>query len=329
MIEWLHPEYLWALMGLLPAGVGIDYVLRKRRQWLAREWPGDAYADDRMYQYRLIGLWTLCGWAAIIVALAGPRSGKTAMEKEVEERQLVFLLDISRSMLADDLSPNRITLAQRIAEEVSQRVPQDRLGLIAFAGEPYMILPLTRDQSSFSTFVRNTDPSSATVQGTELAPALNLARRSIGDLDPTSVQCIILSDGENHESEAIEIAESMAESGIRIHTVGMGTRQGAKIPLRGRNGLRYLTDLEGQAVISRLQSDVLRSLAAAGNGRYISYESLYPTADRLAQELLSAEGKVQRTMQYSSYNYHYIYGAAFALCALLFSIWILWDYRYV
>jgi Ca-activated chloride channel family protein len=151
----------------------------------------------------------------------------------------------------------------------------------------------------------------------------------MGELDPASVQCIIISDGENHESEAINIAERMADEGIRIHTVGMGTSQGAKIPLRGRRGLRYLSDSEGQPVISRLQSDMLQSLASAGNGQYIPYESLYPTADRLAKELKSTTGKAQRVMQYSSYNYHYIYGAGFALCALMFSIWILWDYRYV
>jgi Ca-activated chloride channel family protein len=329
MIEWMHPEYLWALIALLPIGLGVDYILRKKSRWLADQWPGDAFIADRLFRYRLLALWTLCGWAALLVAMAGPRSGRTAMEKEVEERQLIFLLDISRSMLADDINPDRITIAQRIAEEVSQRVPKDRVGLIAFAGEPYMILPLTRDHNSFSTFIRNTDPSSANIQGTEIAPALNLARRSMGDLDPSSVQCIILSDGENHESEAMEVAETMASKGVRIHTVGMGTLQGAKIPLPGRNGIRYLTDSKGQAVISQLQPDMLQSLAETGKGEYIPYEALYPTADRLSKEILSAEGKAQRLMQFSSYDYHYKYAAIFGLIALMVTLWILWDYRYV
>lgn len=329
MIEWLHPEYLWSLILLVPIGFGLDFILRRRHRWLSQDWPGDSYVDQRLRRYRLLGLWTLCGWAAILVALAGPRSGEQAIEKEVEERQLLFLLDISKSMLADDISPNRITIAQRIAEEVSARVAQDRLGLIAFAGEPYMILPLTRDRKSFATFVRNTDPGSATLQGTEIAPALLLAQRSIGDLDPASVHCIIISDGENHESDAVDIAQTMAQSGIHIHTVGMGTPQGARIPLQDRNGVRVVTDRDGQPVVSQLQPDFLQSLARAGGGQYFPYESLYSTADQLSAEISSTEGKARRLMQFSSYSYHYTYAAVFALFALIATLWILWDYRYV
>lgn len=329
MIEWLHPEYLWSLILLIPIGFGLDFILRRRHRWLSQDWPGDSYVDKRLRRYRLLGLWTLCGWAAIVVALAGPRSGEQAIEKEVDERQLLFLLDISKSMLADDISPNRITIAQRIAEEVSARVAQDRIGLIAFAGEPYMILPLTRDRKSFATFVRNTDPGSATLQGTEIAPALMLAQRSIGDLDPASVHCIILSDGENHEPDAVDIAQTMAQSGIHIHTVGMGTPQGARIPLQDRNGVRYVTDRDGQPVVSQLQPDFLQSLARAGGGQYFPYESLYSTADQLSAEISSTEGKARRLMQFSSYSYHYTYAAVFALFALIATSWILWDYRYV
>lgn len=329
MIEWLHPEYLWSLILLVPIGFGLDFILRRRYRWLSQDWPGDSYVDKRLRRYRLLGLWTLCGWAAIVVALAGPRSGEQAIEKEVEERQLLFLLDISKSMLADDISPNRITIAQRIAEEVSARVAQDRIGLIAFAGEPYMILPLTRDRKSFATFVRNTDPGSATLQGTEIAPALMLAQRSIGDLDPASVHCIILSDGENHEPDAVDIAQTMAQSGTHIHTVGMGTPQGARIPLQDRNGVRYVTDRDGQPVVSQLQPDFLQSLARAGGGQYFPYESLYSTADQLSAEISSTEGKARRLMQFSSYSYHYTYAAVFALFALIATLWILWDYRYV
>lgn len=329
MIEWLHPEYLWSLILLVPLGFGLDFILRRRHRWLSQDWPGDSHVDKRLRRYRLLGLWTLCGWAAIVVALAGPRSGEQAIEKEVEERQLLFLLDISKSMLADDISPNRITIAQRIAEEVSARVAQDRIGLIAFAGEPYMILPLTRDRKSFATFVRNTDPGSATLQGTEIAPALMLAQRSIGDLDPASVHCIILSDGENHEPDAVDIAQTMAQSGIHIHTVGMGTPQGARIPLQDRNSVRYVTDRDGQPVVSQLQPDFLQSLTRAGGGQYFPYESLYSTADRLSAEIVSTEGKARRLMQFSSYSYHYTYAAVFALFALIATLWILWDYRYV
>lgn len=325
----MQPLYLWGLLLLLPLGLGLEWLLRKRHRLQLSDWPGDKFSEKRIYNYRLLSLWTLCGWAALIVALAGPRSGQEAIEKEVEERQLIFLLDISRSMLATDISPNRITIAQRIAEEVSKSVPQDRLGLIAFAGEPYMILPLTRDRKSFATFVRNTTPASATIQGTEIAPALRMAQRSLGDLDPSSVQCIIISDGENHESEALEKATELAAAGAQIHAVGMGTPEGARIPSPDRSGAPYLTNLEGEAVISRLQSDFLQSLAQAGGGSYIPYQSLYKTADQLSAKIVSSEGKAQRRMQFSSYLYHYNYAAIFGLLALLATIWILWDYRHV
>ena len=328
MIEWTQPLFLWSLLALFPLALGLNYLLRSKYQKSKQNWPGDAHAEKRLRHHRLIGLWTVCGFAAILVALAGPRSGKDLVEKEVEERQLIFLLDISRSMLAEDISPNRITIAQRIAEEVSNRVQQDRIGLIAFAGEPYMILPLTKDRKSFTTFIRNTEPNTADIQGTEITPALGLAYRTLGDVDPTSVQCIILSDGENHEEGAAEMAASMAEEGIRIHTVGMGTASGAKIPIRSRARTRYVTNRNGKEVVSRLQPKILRELARAGSGTYLPYESLYSTADQLSAEILSSGGKARRTAQYSSYSYHYIYAGIFALFSLIASLWILWDYRY-
>lgn len=328
MIEWTQPLFLWSLLALFPLGLGLNYLFRIRHKKSVQDWPGDPHAKSRLRHHRLIGLWSICGFAAILVALAGPRSGKDLIEKEVEERQLIFLLDISRSMLAEDISPNRITIAQRIAEEVRNRVKQDRIGLIAFAGEPYMVLPLTRDRKSFTTFIRNTEPNTADVQGTDIASALGLAYRTLGDVDPSSVHCIILSDGENHEKRAIDMAATMAEEGIRIHTVGLGSVSGGKIPIRSRGRTRYVTDRNGEKVISRLQPKLLQTLAREGSGTYLQYESLYSTADQLSAEILSSKGKARGFVQYSSYTYHYIYAGIFALFSLIATLWILWDYRY-
>lgn len=192
-----------------------------------------------------------------------------------------------------------------------------------------MILPLTEDRASFSTFVQSTDPSTAEVQGTEIEPALRLAQRTIGDLDPASVQMIILSDGENHDQGAVDYAENLAEKGFTIHTVGIGTAEGGKIPMRDRGGLRYFKDRDGQEVVTRLQSDFLKTLAKKGRGQYIEFQSLYATIDQLVAAVQSQDGKTRRTTQYSSYKYYYDYAAAFALLALIATLWIQWHYRYV
>jgi len=329
MIEWMQAYYLWALLILLPLGIAGNYFMMQRSRKINQDWPEDKAGDHRLYRRRLQWLWSLCALGALIAGMAGPRIGDEPIEKEVEERQLLFLLDISRSMWAEDISPQRITIAQSIAEQVSERVRQDRVGLIAFAGEAYMILPLTEDRASFTTFVQNTDPSTAEIQGTEIEPALRLAQRTIGDLDPASVQMIILSDGENHDQGAVDYVEQLVEKGFTIHTVGIGTVQGGKIPMRDRGALRYFKDRNGQEVVTRLQADFLKTLARKGRGQYIGFQSLFATVDQLVAAIESQNGKTRRITQYSSYKYYYGYAAAFALLALIATLWIQWHYRYV
>ncbi len=329
MIEWMHAEYLWALWILLPLGIAGNYFMLQRSRKINQHWPEDTAGGHRLYRRRLQWLWSLCALAALIAGIAGPRVGDEPIEKEVEERQLVFLMDISRSMWAEDISPQRITIAQSIAEQVSERVRQDRVGLIAFAGEAYMILPLTEDRASFSTFVQNTDPTTAEIQGTEIEPALRMAERTVGDLDPASVQLIILSDGENHDQGAVDYAEDLAEKGFTIHTVGIGTVEGGKIPMRNKRGLTYFKDRDGREVVTRLQSDLLKTLANKGRGLYVEFQSLYATVDQLVDAVRSLDGKTRRTTQYSSYKYYYGYAAGFALLALIATLWIQWHYRFV
>ena len=264
--------YAFALVPLLLILVAFYFGLRKRR--LKRL--GDPkligaltpYASKRKRVIKLV-LWLL-GFSSLILALCNLQTGSKLTEVKREGAELMICLDVSNSMLAQDLSPDRLTNARYALERMINMLQGDRLGLIVFAGEAYVQLPITTDYAAAKMFLGSIGPGMVPLQGTNIADAITKASESFSNDEGKNRAIIIISDGENHEPEAIEAAEEARKRGIMINTIGIGSENGVPIPLIEDGVVRgYRKDREGQTVITKLNADILKQIASKGEGVYV------------------------------------------------------------
>lgn len=215
--------------------------------------------------------------ALCVFALARPQSGRSLQKVKSEGIELMFLIDVSQSMLAEDIKPSRLELAKKDLMQFLDLSSGDRVGLIAFAGSSILLSPMTSDRNALKMFIDSLTPQSVSLQGTEFRKALEEAREGFkrggveADQQTAVTRAIIIaSDGEDQEEGAMETAKELAKSGIRIFTLGFGTEKGGPIPVRDEFGkLRgYLKDKSGQVVLSTSKGTVLKELAEAGKGSY-------------------------------------------------------------
>jgi Ca-activated chloride channel homolog len=206
------------------------------------------------------------GLLMLIFALARPQFGSKLKEVKKEGMEIVIALDVSRSMLAKDIAPNRLASAKRSIQRFISKLDGDMVGLIVFAGDAYIQIPLTSDYGAARMYLDNVNTDIAPVQGTNLADAIDMSVKAFSpDPEPAKV-LLIISDGEDHEENVIEAAKKAGKEGVRIYTVGMGTKKGSPIP-KVSGG--FHKDNTGQVVISKLNEKVLSSIADAGKGRYV------------------------------------------------------------
>ncbi len=212
----------------------------------------------------------LVGFSCLILALCNLQTGSKLTEVKREGADIIVCLDVSNSMLAQDLSPNRLTRAKYALEKMIDLLEGDRLGLVIFAGEAYVQLPITTDYNAAKMFLESIGPGMVPVQGTNLADAIKKASDSFSNDEGKNRAIILITDGENHESEAIEAAEEANKKGIMINTIGIGSQNGVPIPLI-ENGIvkGYRKDKDGQTVVTKLNSDLLKTIAGKANGVFV------------------------------------------------------------
>lgn len=210
------------------------------------------------------------GFSFAIFALAGPQMGTRLEEVKAKGVDVIVALDVSNSMLAEDLKPSRMEVAKRALSRLIDRLKGDRLGIVVFAGEAYTQLPITADRSAAKLFLGTIGPGSVQAQGTAIGAAIDQARKSFGPDAAKGKAIIVISDGESFADDGEAAAKRAAEAGIVVNTIGMGSEAGAPIPVR-HNGrmMGFKKDNEGQTVITRLNGDMLARIAAAGHGDYI------------------------------------------------------------
>lgn len=206
----------------------------------------------------------------IVVAIAGPQFGTRISEVRSEGIDLVVAIDVSNSMECEDLRPNRMEAARRAMSQLIDKLRGDRLGIVVFAGEAFVQLPITADRSAAKLFLNTVNTNSVGTQGTAIGAAIDLARESFDPETPGSKAIIVITDGENHEDDAEGAARKAAEAGIVVHTIGMGTPEGGALPVR-RNGqvVGFRKDQNGNTVVSRLNEPMLQHIAAEGKGLYV------------------------------------------------------------
>lgn len=259
------------------------------------------------------------GTALLIVAASGPRLGSKLEEIEIKGREIIIALDVSNSMLAEDIKPSRLERSRQMINRMVDRMTNDKIGLIVFAGDAYTQIPITDDYPSVKMFLAGAGPDMVSKQGTAIGAAIKLAAKSFtGSSDePTpgrvfpSRAIVVITDGENHEDDAVEEARVAAEKGIRVYTVGLGDPNGVPIPVRpGSSSTRR--DKEGQVVVSKLNDKLLKEVAVAGDGAYIAGDRI----NSLVDELEKLEKRELKTRIFSEYAERFQYFAGFALLFL-------------
>jgi Ca-activated chloride channel family protein len=210
------------------------------------------------------------GIGAVIIALAGPQFGARMEEVKAEGIDVVVAVDVSNSMDCEDLRPSRMEVARRSLSQLIDRLKGDRLGIVVFAGDAFVQLPITTDRSAARMFTASVDTRTVGTQGTAIGAAIELAMESFSAESAGSKAIIVITDGENHEDDAEGAARAAAEAGIVVHTIGMGTVQGGPIPIRKNGQVQgFRKDREGHTVVSVLNEAMLQRIAAAGNGLYL------------------------------------------------------------
>jgi Ca-activated chloride channel homolog len=274
MIRFAYPYLLWLLL-LVPAWAGLLWWGFRRRRQAAATFVSQKLLDRIAYSLsrRRMGwkaaLW-LTAWTLIVIGAADPQVGTKVEEVKREGIDVVIAVDVSNSMLCEDLTPSRLESAKHEIQRFINGLTGDRVGLVAFAGSAILHCPLTTDYGAAKLLVRVLDADLVPEQGTALADAIDAAHQAFTDEGSGSRVIVIISDGEDHEEQAVDVAREAANDGVRIYTIGMGTPQGAPIPVFNvKTGTSdYKRDQSGNVVVTRLNDVLLRQVAEAGGGEY-------------------------------------------------------------
>lgn len=324
-MKFANPELLYLLI-LLPVLLAI-YIYSNYRRSKNLKLYGDpallAHLMPDASRYRMnLKFWlSMVALSLAIVVLARPQFGS---KKETVTRQgieTMIALDISNSMIAEDITPNRLEKAKNIISKLINKFQNDKMGLIVFAGDAFVQLPITNDFISAKMFLESITPSLITRQGTDIGAAISLAMKSFTPNEEVGKAIIVITDGENHEGGAEEAAKLASEKGINIYILGVGTPDGAPIPTGNANEFRK--DKDGNIVVTRLNEPMSQNIAKAGAGAYIRVDNTN-NAQKLLQNEIDKLAKADVTTEiYTEYNEQFIFVAWIMLVILIIDILIL------
>ncbi len=322
MIVFARSVYLW-LLWLVPAillcyGL-MRYVRRRKLRSLGEEalvsalmpsWSG-AKGWIRVVLYSL-------AWMCFVIGLARPQVGAKLSRRETHGAEIMICLDVSNSMLARDYSPDRLGRAKLAISRIVDRLQDDRIGLIVFAGSSFVQLPITTDYVSAKMFMNSIDTESVPVQGTAMGDAILTAARSFSAQSEKSRAVIVITDGENHEDDPVAAARQASEAGIKVYTVGVGSAQGQPIPKGGE----LMKDKDGNIVVTRLDEQTLKEVASAGGGAYVHAGNEEFGLNPIIDDIRRMEAERFDSVVFEEYNEQYMYFFAAALLLLVLEMLI-------
>ena len=318
MLYFAEPKYLWLLLlvPLLLVGYGVLRVLRRRR---LRAFGDEALVKELMPSWSSSkGWWRMVLYslalACFVIGISRPLLGAKLVERETKGAEIVICLDVSNSMLAEDYSPNRLSRAKLAISRLVDRLQGDRIGLVIFAGTSFVQLPVTTDYVSAKMFLSSIDTQSIPVQGTAIGDAIHTAAKSFSAQSEKSRAIIVITDGENHEDDAVEAAKEAASAGIKVYTIGVGTLSGQPLKVDGE----LLKDKDGEIVVSRLDEGTLKQVAAAGGGAYVHAGNEEFGLNPIIDEINKLEEERFNSVVFEEYDEQYMY--FFAAALLLFVI---------
>jgi Ca-activated chloride channel family protein len=274
MIRFAHIEFLWALALVPPAVLLYLFVARWKRRAVASL--GDKQVVRLMMpevsfsRPLLKFILFIIAYASLVLALADPQIGSKMEDVKRKGSDLMILLDVSNSMLSHDLSPSRLESAKRAIAQMIDNLHDDRIGIIVFAGQAYVQLPVTTDYSAAKLFLNTINTNMVPVQGTAIGAAIDLGMQSFDFKDGTSKAMIIITDGENHEDDAVAATKAARDKDVVVSVIGEGSEEGSPIPIiKDGKESGFHTDSLGKTVISKLDENMCKEIAEAGNGVYV------------------------------------------------------------
>lgn len=324
MYRFAKEEVLWWLLLLLPLIV-LLLVYRWQRGRRSNAFASRAMQGVLMPYASSVRFWVrssffLVGVMALLVGLARPQFGMRQVKTKREGVEIMLVLDVSNSMNAQDIKPSRLERAKLEISKLLERMRQDRIGMVLFAGRSYVQLPITNDYTTARMFLSSVNTGLIQEQGTALGEALKLASHSFSPIESVGKAIIVISDGENHEDDPVEVARGIADQGIHIYTVGMGSTSGVPIPEKG-GGLKK--DARGSVVLTRLDEKTLQQVAEAGHGVYLRATSGTFGYAPILREIDALEKSEFEDLVYSSYREQYQIFFFIALACFVFSVLIL------
>jgi Ca-activated chloride channel family protein len=322
MLIFANHQYLLLLLlvPLMPLLYGLVRWLRRER--LRR-------IGDESLVRQLMPSWSASkGWvrlvlfdlafAFFVIGLARPQIGAKLQERETRGAEIMICLDVSNSMLAKDYSPNRLERAKLAISRITDKLQDDRIGLIIFAGSSFVQLPITNDYVSAKMFLSSISTESVPVQGTAIGDAILTAARGFSAQSEKSRAIIVITDGENHEDDPVEAAKQAAELGIKIYTIGVGSLRGEPIPLDGE----LMKDKDGNIVVTHLDEETLQKVAAAGGGAYVHAGNEEFGLNPIINDLKRLEDETFNSVVFEEYDEQYMYFFAVALVLLVIEMLI-------
>jgi Ca-activated chloride channel homolog len=265
----------------------------------------------------------LIGIAFLIISLTNPKMGTKLKTVKREGVDVVFALDVSKSMLAEDIAPNRLEKAKQIISKTIDKLGSDRVGIIIYAGNSYPLLPITTDHAAANMFLQNAAPEMVSSQGTAINEALELAKTYYNNDEQTNRFLIIISDGEDHQEETKQMAQNLANEGVKIFTIGIGTEKGGPIPLRINGSMiGYKKDRKGETVITKRTPKVLEGIANAANGKYIDGNVTQKPVNIISEIIANAEKNEFETKQFADYKDQFQWFLGFGLLFLVIDVFL-------
>ncbi|SHG54940.1 VWA domain-containing protein [Flagellimonas flava] len=319
--------YLLAILPVMVVAFLLLQVWKKRTQ--------NQFADSKLlrrlapnrsnFKSALKLIFLLLGLAFLILGLVNPKIGTKLETVKREGVDIVFAVDVSKSMLAEDIAPNRLEKAKRLVSEIINQLASDRIGIIAYAGQAYPQLPITTDYGAAKMFLQSMNTDMLSSQGTAINAAIDLASTYYNDSEQTNRILFIVSDGEDHsERSTIDAVDNAIQNGIRIFTIGVGKPKGAPIPIK-RNGVvqGLKKDNKGEVVITKLNEMVLSEIASEGNGEYIDGSNTENAVEYIKEQLNQMDKKEFEAKQFAEYKDQFQWFLGIGLLFLFLDIFLL------
>jgi len=327
MLRFANTEFLWGLLAiplLLFIFLRVNWWKRKAIASLGNK----EVVMQLMPQVSFSRPWIkfiffMLAYALVIIGIADPQLGSKTEEVKRKGADLMILLDVSNSMLAQDLAPNRLENAKRALSQLIDKLHDDRIGIVVFAGQAYVQLPVTTDYAAAKLFLNTINTEMVPTQGTAIGAAINLGMQSFDFKNGTGKSIIIITDGENHEDDAVSAAKAALARNVTVNVVGVGSEEGAPVPIyQGGKQVGFHNDSTGHPVVSKLDETMGKEIAAAGSGVYVRANNANSGLNIVMDQIAKVQRKMTDTKQFKDFEdrFQFFLGIAFVLLLAEFFI---------